>query len=155
MDLGLELAANSSASVVLVSSVSDESLPPELKKLAQSEHLGEAAKVPDPPLNIMGNMATDLGVGAELQRAYRVRTEIAQHLLEMAKNDARRRGIKDIVTHVLDGDPAKAILDAAKKAGADCIILGSRGLGGLKGLLLGSVSHKVSQMAPCTCITVR
>jgi len=153
--LGLDLAAEKSASVVLVSGVTDGPLPHDLKKLAESEHLGGDAKVPDPTLQVMGNIATDMGGGAELQRAYRVRTEIAQRLLELAKNDAHSRGIKDVTVQLVDGDPAKAILESAKQAGADCIVLGSRGLGGLKGLLLGSVSHKVSQLAICTCITVR
>lgn len=155
LDIVFDLAANKSVTLVLVSVVTDELLPPDLKKLAQSEHLGEESKKPDPPLNVMGNLATDLGAGEELHKAYRVRTEIAQRLLQIAKADAGRRGIKDVKTEVLDGDPAKAILDTAKRTGADCIVIGSRGLGGLKGLLLGSVSHKVSQLATCTCITVR
>jgi len=155
LEIGLNLAASNSAALVLVSAVTDESLPESLRRLAQSEHLGEDRKKPDPQLNVMASMATDMGGGAELQRAYRVRMEIAQRLLAMAKHEAGRHGIKQVTTEVLDGDPAKAILAAAKDAGVDCIVIGSRGLGGLKGLLMGSVSHKVSQLATCTCITVR
>jgi nucleotide-binding universal stress UspA family protein len=33
--------------------------------------------------------------------------------------------------------------------------MGSRGLSDLKGLMLGSISHKVANSAPCTVITVR
>jgi nucleotide-binding universal stress UspA family protein len=53
------------------------------------------------------------------------------------------------------GDPATEIVGAAKRHGADLIVIGSRGRGGVVGLLLGSVSGKVAQLAPCTCITVR
>jgi nucleotide-binding universal stress UspA family protein len=35
------------------------------------------------------------------------------------------------------------------------IFLGSRGLGDIKGLLMGSVSHKVTQLAECTCVSVK
>lgn len=37
----------------------------------------------------------------------------------------------------------------------DMIVMGSRGLSDPAGLLVGSVSHKVTNMAPCTGVTVR
>ena len=86
-------------------------------------------------------------------------TQVAQaigdYLLQSSKRVAAERGVKEVKGVVTDGDPAKAILDCAKIEGADLIVIGSRGLGDLKGLLVGSVSHKVCQLADCTCITVR
>ena len=35
------------------------------------------------------------------------------------------------------------------------VVMGSRGLGNLEGLVLGSVSHKVAASAPCNVVTVR
>ena len=49
---------------------------------------------------------------------------------------------------------AAGILDAAHNSQARFIIMGKRGLGRLAGLLIGSVSQKVSALADCTCITV-
>jgi nucleotide-binding universal stress UspA family protein len=43
------------------------------------------------------------------------------------------------------GSEWAAILDAAEEVGADTIVIGSRGLGGLKRALLGSVSSGVAQ----------
>jgi nucleotide-binding universal stress UspA family protein len=54
-----------------------------------------------------------------------------------------------------DGDPGKEILRYAEEETANLIVMGSRGLSDLQGLLMGSVSHKVSHLSPCSCITVK
>jgi nucleotide-binding universal stress UspA family protein len=48
--------------------------------------------------------------------------------------------------------PAGGLLDARRDA--DLLVVGSRGLGGFKGLLLGSVSQQVVQHAPCPVVVV-
>jgi nucleotide-binding universal stress UspA family protein len=53
------------------------------------------------------------------------------------------------------GHPVDTILHVAKDRGADLIVLGSRGLGGFKRLLLGSVSNGVLHHAPCPVLIVR
>jgi nucleotide-binding universal stress UspA family protein len=53
------------------------------------------------------------------------------------------------------GGPAGAILEQARDLGAGMIVLGSRGLSPLSGLLLGSVAHKVIQLAPCPVLVIR
>jgi nucleotide-binding universal stress UspA family protein len=50
------------------------------------------------------------------------------------------------------GGAASAVLDAA--AGADLVVLGSRGLGGFKGLLLGSVTHHVAHHVRCPLVVI-
>ena len=68
---------------------------------------------------------------------------------------ARENNVEQIETRMEEGDPVKGILQAAEQAKANLIVMGCRGLSDLKGLLMGSVSHKVSQLAPCTCVTVK
>ena len=68
---------------------------------------------------------------------------------------AESTGVKDITTQILDGAPADMIIAAAENENADLIVMGSRGLGNFAGLLLGSVSHKVSHLSKCTCVTVK
>jgi nucleotide-binding universal stress UspA family protein len=61
----------------------------------------------------------------------------------------------DVKTKVLFGDPAHAVVDEAVAIGADLIILGRRGLGRFSGLLIGSTTAKVNQLAPCAVLTVK
>lgn len=61
----------------------------------------------------------------------------------------------EIHTELLEGDPAEAILDVATTRESDVIVIGSRGLGRLAGLLLGSTSQKVVAHAPCPVLIVR
>jgi nucleotide-binding universal stress UspA family protein len=58
-------------------------------------------------------------------------------------------------TDILEGPPAEAILAVVEARGNDLIIMGTRGLGMLKGLLLGSQSQKVVAHAPCPVLLVR
>jgi nucleotide-binding universal stress UspA family protein len=60
----------------------------------------------------------------------------------------------DVVLEVRRGSAAAALLDTAKN-GPATIVVGSRGLGGFKGLLLGSVSRQLAEHAPCPITIVR
>jgi nucleotide-binding universal stress UspA family protein len=73
----------------------------------------------------------------------------------MASELARQKGLARVSTHVSDGDPANEILAAAREEKADIIAMGTRGLGAVKGLVMGSVSQKVVQQAGCSVITVK
>jgi len=53
------------------------------------------------------------------------------------------------------GDPASEIVRVAEEEGCDLIVVGSRGLGALKSLLLGSVSDHVVHHAHCPVLIVR
>jgi len=80
---------------------------------------------------------------------------MGDQILITAKKEAEKKGAKNIETRVLEGDPAQNIIDYAKDGDFDMIIMGSRGLGSFKGLMLGSVSSKVCHAADRTCVTVR
>ncbi|WP_311765137.1 universal stress protein [Streptomyces zingiberis] len=51
------------------------------------------------------------------------------------------------------GSPVQVLLEAAR--GASLLVVGSRGLGGFRGALLGSVSQHVTHHAPCSVVVVR
>ena len=52
------------------------------------------------------------------------------------------------------GGAAHAIADAAKEAGADLIVVGTRGQGPISGLLLGSVTNRLLHVAHCPVLAV-
>lgn len=79
----------------------------------------------------------------------------SREILDQVEEHARKKGLAKIRKVAKPGQPARAIVAHAKQAGADLIVLGSRGLGDIEGMLLGSVSHKVSALAECSCLTVR
>jgi len=80
---------------------------------------------------------------------------IGQEILAKAEKRTRDHGVKDCTTLLETGDPARLIADTVTGEGADLIVMGRRGLGDLGGLLLGSVTHKVSQAVDCCCLTVK
>ena len=79
---------------------------------------------------------------------------VAAGLLKAGQQHARKKGVQTIDTRVRHGDPAKAIVEAASDKSVDMVVMGSRGLGTIKGLAFGSVSQKVSHLASCSVITV-
>jgi nucleotide-binding universal stress UspA family protein len=76
-----------------------------------------------------------------------------QELLDRSLDGVDLRGARPPVEKVLVmGSAAQALLDAAK--GADLVVVGTRGVGGFTGLLLGSVSHQIAHHAPCPVVIV-
>jgi len=61
----------------------------------------------------------------------------------------------EIHTEIIEGDTATSIIDVATTRKCDVIVMGSRGLGRLAGLVLGSTSQKVVSHAPCPVLIVR
>lgn len=89
-----------------------------------------------------------------LQRAINSRLDEAQTILQKAVETVGDIPA-EIHTELLEGDAAEAIIEVAKTRNSDLIVMGSRGLGRLAGLLLGSASQKVVSHAPCPVLIVR
>ncbi len=79
----------------------------------------------------------------------------AEAALTEATEIAATAGQTDVTTHILRGATADAILAHANATHADLIVVGRRGFGPLRGLLLGSVSQKLSSHAACPVMTVQ
>lgn len=77
----------------------------------------------------------------------------ARQLLDEAVDAEDTSGLPAPVERVVLAGPATSVVLHAAK-GADLVVLGSRGMGGFKGLLLGSVSHQVARHADCPVVVI-
>jgi len=93
-----------------------------------------------------GVIDTTLLKEAKVASAKKALNEVGQ-TLETLSNQSR-------IT-VLEGDPAEAILEFIKDNQSDFVVMGSRGLGKIKEMFLGSVSHHVVHKAPCPVVIVK
>jgi nucleotide-binding universal stress UspA family protein len=86
-------------------------------------------------------------------------TEIDEALTEETRAGIERTvavlGREDAQRLIVHGDPATEICRVAEEGKYDLIVIGSHGLGFVKRVLLGSVSHHVIQHAPCPVLVVR
>jgi nucleotide-binding universal stress UspA family protein len=78
--------------------------------------------------------------------------DFARTIVESTAADMRIAGVKG-ETHMLERDPADALLEVAASVGADLIVVGSQGMTGAR-RLLGSVPNKVAHEATCNVLIV-
>jgi nucleotide-binding universal stress UspA family protein len=112
-----------------------------------------AVSIPETP-------AFELMVGVSTlgdERLANMRRELGSQARDDA--DAMAERLNEIGTpatpHVRAGDPAREILGAADDHGSDLIVTGSRGIGGVERLLLGSVARNVLIHAHASVLIVR
>jgi nucleotide-binding universal stress UspA family protein len=133
LDLASDLADTFHADLIILHVVPHEPMPEGLEQFARDE-----------------------GISIEEERGrYHDSRLLGDKITSHAEALARKNGLARVTTRVAEGNPADQIVGMAKSEGADMVFLGSRGLGDIKGLLMGSVSHKVMHLAPCTCVAVK
>ena len=129
LEMAIGLAKNYDAKLHLLHVVREMQLPKELQQMMEVE-------------NIKGPRADALRLAGD-------------KILNQAKRAAESNGVKSVVENVGSGDPANSIVKHAEINGIDLIVMGSRGLGQVEGLLLGSVSRKVISLAKVSCLIAR
>jgi nucleotide-binding universal stress UspA family protein len=156
---GADLASKYDAEVVLLHVLLRGELSENLRHMAEVEHLfaeggrrlREAfSSIPQGrwPLEIM---IPSEGISSEGELLHAV----GEQILDYAEDLAKERGASKIKKRIEDGNPVTRVLETLEAEDADLLVTGARGLSDLKALMVGSVSHKLSHMAPCTCISVR
>jgi len=81
--------------------------------------------------------------------------QVAETILHEAKVQAKKDGATRVQTAIGAGDPASSIIGFTKRRNIDTIVVGTRGLGKVKEILMGSVSRKVVNSAEANCFIVR
>jgi nucleotide-binding universal stress UspA family protein len=130
LDYASDIASKYNAKLYVVHVVSDKGIPEDLLQYIKVEGIEE------PPESVY------------LQK-------VGEGIIGVAEKEIAERGVKEVQSVVLQGDPAEKILQFARDNGVDMIVIGSRGLGSVKGMFLGSVSNKVCHAADCTCVTIK
>jgi len=92
-----------------------------------------------------------LAIAPQLEEEVAKKTRI---FLENVKNRIEKENIKCETIVRLDAQPHGQIVEEAKKMNVDLIIMGTRGMTGLKRVFLGSVAQKVIGYAPCPVMVV-
>ena len=129
VEIGAQVAKGLGAKILLFHVVKPYNLPDSLKEFAKAEH-----------------MAT---IDADLLK------KGAQHLLAKSLDAARKAGMKEVEIESEVGPIARTIVARAKSYKAGMIVIGSRGMGDLEGLLRGGVSSRVETMAKCPVLVVK
>jgi len=129
INLAADMAGKYGATLHLLYAVREMQLPPELKKMAEVEKIAGARS---DVLDFVG-----------------------EKILGDAQDRAMKKGATTVQTTLEHGDPATVILRCAKRRKVDLIVLGTRGLGQVKGMLMGSVSRKVTNLSGISCLTIR
>ncbi|MGQ9823378.1 MAG: universal stress protein [Desulfotomaculales bacterium] len=80
--------------------------------------------------------------------------EYAEEILEKAKEEFASGKVAYSEKKAW-GEPANEIIQEEKEGGYDLVVIGSRGLGEIKGWLLGSVSQRVVRHSKCPVLVVR
>ena len=113
----------------------------------------------------LGAKVTAINVTEDLPVLYIESEKLLRELLEAYKKEnllvlskcseiATEKGLT-IDTKLLQGNPSSVILDFCEKEKYDIIVMGSRGMGKFKELVLGSVSSKVLHHSSCPVMIIR
>ncbi len=101
------------------------------------------------PLSTMGIEFDASAVAIDNQARQEESERIQRDLLAMAKDQCVTAEMQ-----TFDGDPANALFSVAESVNADLIVVGNRGMTGVKRFVLGSVPNKVAHGSTCSVLIV-
>jgi nucleotide-binding universal stress UspA family protein len=104
----------------------------------------------------MASMAPPPPSQSEIDEYYAYAKRVATGIMSGTISEAKRRGVK-VKSEIVEGvaSTVETIINHASKENVDMIVVGTRGLGGFRKLLIGSVSSAVVTHASCPVLIVR
>jgi nucleotide-binding universal stress UspA family protein len=78
----------------------------------------------------------------------------AEDTVRTAQERANAAGATNVKTVAVQGSPVEALLDVVRREDADLLVVGNRGLAGIKGRLLGSVPADATRRSECDVLVV-
>ncbi|MET7807673.1 universal stress protein [Micromonospora chersina] len=125
--------------------------------LTAAEHAARAAVARSRPLHLVHGYLHPLGYGVPLNPydlGVPAPTEESHKMLEqVAAELVGRHPTLRVEVRQVAGGPGATLVEESRRA--ELVVVGSRGVGGFAGLLLGSVSNQVAQHAHCPVLVVR
>ncbi len=102
-------------------------------------------------ISVMAFFPESLAIAPQLEEEMAKKT---REFLEIAKKKIEKENLTCETIVRLDPQPYLPIVEEAKKNNVDLIVMGTRGMTGLKRVFLGSVAQKVIGYAPCPVMVV-
>jgi nucleotide-binding universal stress UspA family protein len=102
------------------------------------------------PLRVYGEIQVYMGD----KKAAEMAAQHNREILEPAEQVLRSSGVA-FESSTAEGDAAEKIVECATAVGADEIVMGSRGLGRIAGLVMGSITTKVVHLTPLPVTLVK
>ncbi len=129
IEYGAQIAAATHADVILLNVVKKVEIPESLREFARTEHI--------------------YGMDIELLKRG------AQYMIDNALVVLEKTGVMNADFEILEGPIARTIVARATHHNADMIVVGSRGMGDIEGVLRGGVSSRVGILAKCPVLVVK
>ena len=93
------------------------------------------------------------GPPVDLERLNEGLRESGREVVDAVVADGELGGVT-VVPHVVTGEPADVLLTVAGQVDADLIVVGNRGMSGMKRFMLGSVPNRISHHCNCNLLIV-
>lgn len=154
VELASDLASKYDAEIILLHVLLRGHMPDGLKRALEVE-VGQRKDGAKNLVNMPQEIMARVGSKKDAQLSIEELNFLGKYVLGSVARICQDKGVRKVEERVEEGNPANVVIKVAEDAGVDMIVMGNRGLSDLQGLLVGSVSNKVSHLAKCTCVTVR